>query len=95
MRYHNPWMRIAAGAWALSVDAAVVIALRTAKIAAGGAAAERETRRMVREKIEAARALQMMALTGTLGRSAPAAATKTIAHYHRKVRANRRRLLKK
>jgi hypothetical protein len=82
-------------AWSLSVDAAAVVALRTAKITAGGTDAEIEVHRMVSEKIEAASALQMMALTGTLGWSAPAAARKTIAHYHRKVRGNRRRLSKK
>jgi hypothetical protein len=36
-----------------------------------------------------------MALIGALGWSAPAAAIKTIAHYRRKTRANRRRLSKK
>jgi hypothetical protein len=95
MRQRNPWLRIAVSTWSLGADATAVIALRTAKIAAGGAAAESETRQMINEKIEALGALQMMALTGALGWSAPGAVTKTIAHYRRKVRANRKRLSKK
>jgi hypothetical protein len=62
------------------------------KIAAGGAPADMEARRMVSEKVEAGIALQTLALTGGLGFSAPHAASKAIAHYRRKVRANRRRL---
>jgi hypothetical protein len=46
---------------------------------------------MVLEKIEAAQALQTMALTGGLGLTAPAMAGKALKHYRRKVRANRRR----
>jgi hypothetical protein len=64
------------------------------KIAAGGAAAEAETHRMVSEKIEATLALQRLALTGGLGFTTHSAAAKTLAHYRRKVRANKRRLTK-
>ena len=71
-----------------------MIALRTLKIAIGGAAAEAETRRMVSEKIEAGLALQALALAGGLGLTANSLATKTLAHYRRKVRGNRRRLTK-
>ena len=69
-----------------------MIALRTLKIAVGGVAAEAETRPMVNEKFEAGLTLQTLALTGSLGFTAHCAATKTLAHYRRKVRANRRRL---
>jgi hypothetical protein len=95
MSDRNPWFRIAADSWSLGIEAAAVVAMRTAKIAAGGAAAEAEARRMVCEKIEAAGALQMMALTGALGWSAPAAAAKTVAFYRHKIRGNRRRLSQK
>ena len=64
------------------------------KIAAGGVGAAAETDRMVREKVEAAAKLQALALTGALGVNAPRVAAKTLAHYRRKVRANRRRLAK-
>jgi hypothetical protein len=62
------------------------------EIAIGGPAAEAETRRMVSEKIDAGLTLQALALTGGLGLTTSSTATKTLAHYRRKVRANRRRL---
>jgi hypothetical protein len=46
---------------------------------------------MVSEKIEAGLALQALALNGGLGLTPHSAAIRTIAHYGRKVRANRRR----
>jgi hypothetical protein len=47
---------------------------------------------MIDEKIRAGIALQKLAMTGQLGRTAHGVATKTLAHYRRKVRANKRRL---
>jgi hypothetical protein len=44
--------------------------------------------------MEAGLTLQALALTGGLGLTANSAATKSLAHYRRKVRANRRRLAK-
>ena len=81
-------------AWSLGVEASTVIGLRTLKLAAGGAAGEAEVRRMVSEKIDAGLTLQARALTGALGFTPQAVATKTLSHYRRKVRANRRRLSK-
>jgi len=91
----NPWLRIGMDAWSLGLEASSVIGLRTLKIAAGGPAAEAEAQRMVSEKVDAAMALQIKAMTGGLGFTPPGAAAKTLAHYRRKVRANRRRLSKK
>jgi hypothetical protein len=88
----NPWVRAGFAAWSLGIEASTVIMLRTMKIAAGGAAGESEARRMVSEKIEAGLDLQTMALTGGLGFTPESATNKTLAHYRRKVRANRRRL---
>jgi hypothetical protein len=93
-RARNPWLRIGFDAWALGLEASSVIGLRTLKIAAGGAAGEAETRRMVSEKVDAAVDLQAKALTGGLGFTGAGVASKTLAHYRRKVRANRRRLSK-
>jgi hypothetical protein len=76
----------------LGVEAANVMALRGLTFATGGDPEGREVRRMVAEKIEAAQALQMMALRGALGVTAPAIVGKTLKHYRRRVRANRRRL---
>lgn len=92
-RQRRGWpARLAWDSWLLGLEAATVIGQRGLKIAAGGRAAKTETRRLVREKVDAAIDWQILAMTGGLGASAPAAATKTLRHYRRKVRANRRRL---
>lgn len=93
-RSRNPWLGVGLSAWSLGLEASAVIALRTLKIAAGGPAADAEARSMVREKIDAGLTLQAMALGGGLGVTAHGAAARTLAHYRRRVRANRRRLLK-
>jgi len=93
-RTRNSWLGIGMSAWSLGVEASTVIALRTVKLAAGGAAGEVEARRMVSEKIDASVALQTLALSGGLGFTPQAVATRTLSHYRRKVRANRRRLSK-
>ena len=90
----NPWTRLFFDAWSLSLEASSVIASRTMKLAAGGEAARTEAQRMVAEKIEAGAALQILTLTGGLGLTPQSAARKTLAHYRRRVRANRRRLAK-
>ena len=79
-------------AWMLGAESANVVALRGLKFATGGDPTGQEARRMVVEKVEAAQALQTMALSGALGLTAPAIVGKTLKHYRRKVRANRRRL---
>jgi hypothetical protein len=88
----NPWVRAGFYAWSLGVEASSVITLRMLKIGSGGAAGEAEARQMVSEKIETGLTFQAMALTGELGLTAHDAVRKTLAHYRRKVRANRRRL---
>ncbi|MEN3950470.1 hypothetical protein [Iodidimonas sp. SYSU 1G8] len=90
----NPWMDLWFDTWTLGIEASTVITLRTMKIGAGGSAADAEARKMVEEKIAAGVALQQLALRGGLGTSAVGAAARTVAHYRRKVRANRRRLSK-
>jgi hypothetical protein len=93
-RSRIPWLDVGMSAWSLGMEASAVIGLRSLKIAAGGAAGEAEARRMVSEKIDAGVALQMLAITGGLGFTPQGAAAKTLTHYRRKVRANRRRLSK-
>lgn len=90
----NPWLRLGFNIWALGIDASAVIALRSLKILSKSAAGKAEARRMINEKIQAGLALQSAALTGSLGLTPHGAASKTVAHYRRKVRANRRRLTK-
>ena len=88
----NPWIKIGFDAWWLTLEASSVIGLRALKLAAGGASAAAESRRMVSEKIAAG-----LALTGKLGmsRPGPRAAATTLSHYRRRVRANRKRLTKR
>jgi len=88
----NSWMRIGFDSWMLGVESASVIGLRTLRLAGGGAAGADEAELMVREKLEAAGAWQIQAMTGGLGANPTSAARKSIAHYRRKVRANQRRL---
>jgi hypothetical protein len=94
MARSNPWMRLGLNAWSLGAESSAVIGLRVMKMAAGGAAAEREAQQMIREKVAAGLTLQSLAITGGLGFTPHSAAVKTLAHYRRKVRANRRRLMK-
>lgn len=90
----NPWLGIGLDAWRLGVEASTVIGLRTLKIAQGGASGRAEAERMLSEKVEAGVALQALAMTGGLGATPASASARTLAHYRRKVNANRRRLSK-
>lgn len=76
----------------LGVESSTVIGLRMMTLSQGGSTAADEAQRMVAEKVKAAIELQALALTGSLGMTTNAAAAKSIAHYGKKVRANRRRL---
>ena len=90
----GPWIGIGLDAWRLGLEAQSVIALRTLKFATGDDPGGVEAALMVREKLASAAALQTLAMTGGLGVSAASAASRTLTHYRRKVRANRRRLMK-
>ncbi len=92
-RMGNPWIGIGFDAWRLGLEASTVIGLRTYRIA-WGAGGEAEARRMLIEKVDAGLVLQSMALRGALGSTPASATARTLAHYRRKVRANRRRLAK-
>jgi hypothetical protein len=88
----SSWLHVGLDAWLLSIEASSVIALRMLKATTGGGAAEAEASRMVTEKIEAGLALQAKAMAGTLGTTPLGVASTMIAHYRRKVKANKRRL---
>jgi len=100
-RRHGPsanpvttWLKLGADVSSLGVQASAVIGLRMLTIAGGGAAANAEVRLMINEKVKAALEMQTLALTGRLGGRPDQALAKTLAHYGRKVNANRRRLAK-
>ena len=89
----NP-MALAFDSWMLGAEAASVIALRTAKLAMGGAEAQAEAQRMISEKAVAAFALGTALATGKLGSRPETIARRTLAHYGKRIRANRKRLSK-
>lgn len=91
-RSTRSWMNAGFDAWSLGWESAAVIGLRSAKIARGGAEAQRETELMISEKMTAAFELQMAMMTGAMGMSPATSTRKALAHYRRKVRANARRL---
>lgn len=91
----GPWFRLGMDMWMLGAEASSVIALRTMKMAAGGAAASDEAGLMVGEKVGAAIALSQQAMLGQFGSTMPGMGSKVVAGYRRKVRANRRRLTKR
>lgn len=78
----------------LGFEAQQVIGLRMAKAALGGKAADREAALMVSEKAEAALQAQTLFATAWMSGAAHLAPSRTLSLYRRKVRANRRRLLK-
>jgi hypothetical protein len=78
--------------WLLGAEAMGVIAQRGALIALGGAKAQLEAERMVAEKAECAWQLGIALATGGLGARPETIARRTLGHYRKRVRANRRRL---
>lgn len=88
----SSWSRLCRDLWSLAFEASHVIALRAVAIAAGGPHANVEIDRMIDEKMKALHALQALLVTGALGFTTPTIATRSVAHYRKAVRANRRRL---
>jgi hypothetical protein len=88
------WFSIGYDAWALAAESNMVIAMRMGALAFGGPAAAREAQRMIGEKVSANMALGMYLATGKLGSSPEQIMSRSIAHYSRKVKSNRRRLAK-
>ncbi|HEY3813299.1 MAG TPA: hypothetical protein VGL66_08725 [Caulobacteraceae bacterium] len=93
-RRRKSWLDLSVDAWSLGLEANMVIGLRMMKLAAGGAAAQAEVQRMVSEKTDAGVALMTKGMVGALGLSPQDVVAKSLTHYRRKVRANRRRLSK-
>ena len=86
------WMKAGMDMWILGAEAASVMALRTARIAAGGSAGAAEAELMVTEKVRAAIELQTRLMTGALGVTPLGTTQGTVKHYRRKVADNRKRL---
>lgn len=89
---YSAWMKAGFDMWMLTAEASTVIALRLARIAAGGSAGAAEAELMVTEKVRALIELQTRFLTGGLGTTALSGTQATLKHYRGKVAANDRRL---
>ena len=81
------WIALASETALLGIEAQQVIALRLWKLATGGKSSRREAGKMVAEKVVAAIEADRIVRKG--GGARP-----VVRHYRRKVRANRRRLLR-
>lgn len=95
MYSYDRWMRMGRTGWALWIDSSAVMALRISKLLSGHDPSGREARLMITEKIDALAELHTAFLSGRLGADPASTADLIIAHYNRKVRANRRRLCSK
>ncbi|KLE31926.1 hypothetical protein [Aurantiacibacter gangjinensis] len=84
--------QLAFQSWMLGCEAGWVMWLRTMRIMSGGALAEREVQRMVSEKFVANAMLWPALMMGGAGQSAETLGARTLSHYGKRVRANRRRL---
>lgn len=89
---YGAWLTAGFDMWMLGVETASVMALRTSRIAAGGAAGAAEAELMVTEKLRAAIELQTRLMTGAMGTTPLHTTQGTLKHYRRKVAANKRRL---
>ena len=87
------WLGVAADFWLLGAEASLVLPLRLARLARGGAAAKAEARLMVSEKVEAHGALLRDMAAGRLGKGAGGITGGAVRHYLVHVRANRKRLM--
>ena len=88
----NPWFGLGWRTWMLGLEASSVIATRMARVARGGAEADREIELMMSKKIEAGQQLQAK-LSGLGAGAVPETAmARALKHYRGKVAENRRRL---
>lgn len=94
MARRSDFLNLTLDTWFATLEAQQVIALRMAKLMAGGEAAARKSHRMVAEKASTALRVQSDAAIAAMTGASAAIPKRTVAAYRRKVRANRRRLLK-
>jgi hypothetical protein len=92
----DSWFRLCVQMMRLGIESQAVILQRLSRLQAGGALADRESTRMVTEKVTAA-ALETfsMGLALAAGHSPLSALDTSVKSYRKKVAANRRRLQRK
>jgi len=88
------WLGLVLDTWRLSAEATLVVPLRLARLARGGPQASREAQRMVAEKIAANRTLVRQIAAGAHGKRPDKVASGAMKFYLKRVRANRRRLIR-
>ena len=76
----------------MGMEAQSVIALRMLRLATGGARMEGEASRMVTDKVPAAEAQAVAAVSALSGRSPHIVASRALRVVKKRVRANKRRL---
>ena len=91
-RSYGAWLRAGMDAVALGIDSSMVVGMRLTKFATGADPDGKEARLMVAEKVRAVVELQSALMAGKFGATPLSRTQKTIAHYGRKVAANRKRL---
>jgi hypothetical protein len=91
-RKQPSWLRLSFIVWEASLEAQQVISLRLGVLAGGSESAGAEAVRMVSEKMSAALEVQRAAAIAAITGNAGLIPARTIAIYHQKIRANRRRL---
>lgn len=94
MSSSNPptWYSLAFDSWFLSMEAAQVMWLRGLRVMSGGKVAENEVQRMVTEKLVTNASLWPALAEGGFVQSPEQIGARTLRHYGKPVRANRRRL---
>ena len=91
----NPWLSLSVQATRMCWEAQSVMALRLLRIVEGGAKAEAEAQRMITEKIAALAEAQMAAAATMMkGGKNHQVTKKAVGVYEKRVRRNRRRLMK-
>jgi hypothetical protein len=101
-RASNPWRKIVFNPWSAYLqlaqaawDTNIVVAMRLMRLASGGALAQREAQRMIVEKGFTFAEAQFAAATRMMAGAGIAGATRSATDvYRRKVRKNRRRLVR-
>ena len=95
MRHHNLPFRIAFELARFGFDTWMVTSLRTLRLGPGGRAAVLEAQRMIAEKTAALFEAQVAAgVALATGSSSRAVARKLVGPYRRRVKSNRRRLMR-
>ena len=87
----NPWLELSLKAVHMGMEAQSVIALRMLRLATGGARMEAEASRILTDKVAAAEAKAVAAVSALNGRSPRVVVSQAPRVVKKRVRANKRR----